>query len=472
MTTGTSHPGGYNYYIGITNQVTSASLWIYNPYYAPVDPGTSQPLDHFLDDAKAAGGLNNNYPYYYQGPNEEGLTSTAPFDGIHHDAPLFFFRTTFSLYQINSVYNPGDVNSLVAEESFKPFDATSADLNTHSCASGQLYDPNWSNGTGNGNTDNTYYHPNGMVAGAGCVSQPLNSTTAPNSYNCTWVMQWCQLYNFSTTAANNSGGTPVGTAVALQPPGGSYTGQYRLSVEVTGLVAKNNVYNSTLTDGWGQHGYSLKLCAGSPSTPVNCNDGTGSNGASNYNNPAMYLYGLNNMDVTFQTALTNTPANPNYPQTSCVTSNAYNYACMDLGCIPTLYAGRTMTLSIFDPGDGAGNLFLGVSPPQGAGTGTSVAYSYSGGGAIPTVAYDGRNVFQVHTAGASPPYNGLWVDVTLTLSSNYIGDCATTSGKTGYSGWWQLVYLTTDTSSASQPDDQIGVKFTLVGSPVHLTTIG
>jgi|GEM_PF-1641102 len=454
-TANSPHPGGYNYYVGITNAVSTASLWIFNPYYSPTNWNTNPPpLDHFIDN-----GASN----FYHGPLDEGLGQTTPFNGRNYDAPLFYFNTTFSLYQVNSLYDRSS-DTLIASEQFTPLDGISADLSAHSCASGQLYNPTWSNG----NTQNTYYHPNGITPGGGCLSSPLALTLSPN---CTWVMQWCQLYN-ATSGLPVAAGTPVtlcGAGVPCPSNGGNpSTGIYRLVVEATGITAKTNIYNSQITDGWGQHAYSLKLCAGDPSTPINCNDGSGSNGVSDYNNPPMYIFAWNNMDVTFQAPLTYNSPNPNYPQSSCVTSNTYGYACMDLGCIPTAYAGRTVTISLYDPGDGVGNLFLGIAPPQGAGS-TTVSYpSY-----LPTYTYDGEKVFQAHYANGYRPLNGLWVDITLTLGPNYEGDCVTTSGKSGYSGWWQLIYLTTDASgSGSQPTDKLAVSFTLVGSPVHLVPLG
>jgi len=440
-TANSPHPGGYNYYIGVTSTVSQASLWIFNPYYAPVNNTNPPPLDHFIDN-----GASN----FYHGPLDEGLGQSTPFDGTHHDAPLFFFTTTFSVYQVNSVYDRTS-DQLIAREDFAPLDGTPADLATHGCSSSQLYNPYWSGG----NTQNTYYHPTGITPGAGCLSAPLSLALSPG---CTWVMQWCQMYNEST-----------GKPVVLQGQSSTSTGIYRLVVEATGLDANTNVYDSQITDGWGQHSYAVKLCAGSPASPVNCSDGQGGNGTNTSVSPSMYIFGWNNMDVTFQAPLTTATPSTSDPATSCVTSNAYGYACMDLGCIPTAYAGRTVTISLYDPGDGSGNLFLGVTPPPGAGSTTTVTYpSY-----LSTQTYDGDTVFQAHYSNGYRPLNGLWVDIALTLSPSYQGDCVTASGTSGNPGWWQLVYLTTDApGSGSQPTDKLAVSFTLVGSPVHLVPVG
>ena len=35
------------------------------------------------------------------------------------------------------------------------------------------------------------------------------------------------------------------------------------------------------------------------------------------------------------------------------------YTCLDLACIPTSYAGRTLSVQLFDPGDGSGDIYVG-----------------------------------------------------------------------------------------------------------------
>lgn len=58
------------------------------------------------------------------------------------------------------------------------------------------------------------------------------------------------------------------------------------------------------------------------------------------------------MDVIFQASLSGRQPNQNYPQTSCVQSNSIQHSCVDLACIPSDYAGRSVTVSLFDVGDG------------------------------------------------------------------------------------------------------------------------
>jgi hypothetical protein len=79
------------------------------------------------------------------------------------------------------------------------------------------------------------------------------------------------------------------------------------------------------------------------------------------------------MEINFTAPLAEQTLDPTNPATSCVTSAKYPYTCLDPGCIPTAYAGRTATLSLFDPGDGFGSdIYIGVVRP--AGSGATVTY--------------------------------------------------------------------------------------------------
>ncbi len=233
-------------------------------------------------------------------------------------------------------------------------------------------------------------------------------------------------------------------------------GVYRLVVEATGLVSATPSYSSSTVDGWGAHSYALKVCTISTiTTPISCNNGAASNP------PGVTIFAWNNMEINFTANLgIDQPSQAN-PATSCVTSNATAYTCLDLGCIPTSYAGRSVTIKLYDPGDplgGGGDLYIGVVPPSGSGA--TVAYPSWLPANVQTM-IDGKQV--VHSWFGSPGYNefnGLWLNATATLSSNYTGDCE--MGASG-TGWWQLLYAGTAT-----PNDYIGVEFSLVGSPVHL----
>ena len=115
-TVNTAHPGGYNYELSVAPGLTP-SLFIYNPNYVPqpdcvpLNP-CARPLDHFLDQ-QAAPPAPVSAPGYYQGPSREGIGGIlgGSFDGVHYDAPLFYYTTTVSLYTVGSQYGrTGDMS--------------------------------------------------------------------------------------------------------------------------------------------------------------------------------------------------------------------------------------------------------------------------------------------------------------------------------------------------------------------------
>ncbi|HKV83771.1 MAG TPA: pilus assembly protein TadG-related protein [Ktedonobacterales bacterium] len=458
-TVNSAHPGGYNFEISVASDMAAASLWVYNANYVPQDNNGGNTLDYFL------GGSSN----YFEGPNGEGLGANghASFDGSNLDAPLFYFDLTYTVYQVNSQYDrSSDVK--VFSQVFHPYDGTSNDVWNHCGSFGTqlnpesgyqnipqtVYDPYYAGAT----TQNAY---NGAIQyGKGCVNPALsNDSSYPGGASPLCVLRWCKL-------SLNVGGT-----------GGLQGGRlYRLVIEATGLTANGDNYTSTVTDGWGSHSFALKLCdTANPANPVNCgNDGNGL-GAGQYKTvPNLAIFPWNNMDVVFQAALSSRQPNQNYPQTSCVQSNGIQYSCVDLACIPSDYAGRSVTVSLFDVGDGyqkqygaTGNIYISIVPPAGSvPKGTTIPISYA-----PTPTGMSTQDGDIAAVGSSftrwyapyRPFNGLWLTATIQLPSNYTGTCV------GNSGWFQLAYMVSN--SNLQPNDKVGVGFALVGSPVHLTPL-
>jgi putative Flp pilus-assembly TadE/G-like protein len=423
-TTGTAHPGGYNYGISIPSSIGGATLWVFNPSYIV---GASQPYDQFL-------GTGN--PAYFKGPNGEGLKAPplGPSALNTMDAPLFYFNTTFTLYKVNSLYDRTTDTQVGTPQVYPPYDAQSSDVNAHGCSAGTataVYDPYYQGGT----TPNAYFGT--IVPGQGCFQLTPGTTGSAPSWRTgapapCWAA-WCQL------------------------PFSLNSGTYRLVVEATGLAASTTSYNSGLTDGWGAHGYALKVCASltTSGTPISC-----SNGASG-TNPGVTIAGWNNEDTIFLSQTIQTSADPTNPATSCALSydGTHPYACMDLGCIPSQYAGRAVDVRLFDPGDGGGDIFLGVVQ---AGKG-SAGVTYNFVPAANQTTADGETV--VHTRFTSPTnfnaFNGLWLDATISLPPSYVGDCLANG-----TGWWQMIYI------GNNPHDKIAVTFSLVGSPVHLVQLG
>ena len=397
------------------------------------------PLDRFVDGSCVGSGfVNPGISNFYQGPTGEGIKN---WNGVNHDAPLFYYTTTFTLYAVDNQYNRLS-DRQVGQWVYKPYDATSRDLLTYGCVSPQVYDPYWSGG----NTPNTFYDPGDKAVASQCKTPSAAALICPN--------QWCVLAPDLNAAVSS-------------------TGLYRLVVEVTGLNAapKNPdgsiPYSSTSVDGWGVHGYALKLCDQAASVltsgPVGCGNGGTGLGAGQYKSlPPLAVFAWNNMNLTYAAALTTRAPNSQYPATQCSAGTTTPYTCLDMACIPTDYAGRTLTVRIYDPGDGidttgnnSGNMYVGVTAPPGSG-GTVTYPAYAQAQNL-IVTRDGKSVVQTMLGGYRP-YNGLFLDATLQLPSNYTGDCITT-------GWWQMIYAS---DNGTQPTDQLHISFTLVGSPSHL----
>jgi hypothetical protein len=402
-TRNTAHPGAYNYYINVPSAVGNTTIWVYNPSYIPNSTGGT--FDHF----------NNNSSNYFTGPNTTGI---AAYDG-HYDAPPFYFNVTYSLYQVASFFDRTSDTLVGTPQVYPPYDAVSSDVSLH-CGSGYpgVYDPYWGGST----TQNSYNPP--VVSGSGCIPLTFSPLTVHSgSVPAPCWQQWCPVF------AN------------LSP------GSYRLAVEDTGLPSQTANYTSNLQSGYGGHEYALKVCPAADSSPISCADGA---------NPGIQLSAWNNMDVYFSANLGTLPPNPADPSTTCITQTTpgTNYTCLDLVCIPTAYAGRSLTVQFFDPGDGGGDLYVGLAQ-AGVGT-TNVTYPAVPAGNI--VSIDGDTLVHAHFSGYNA-FNGLWLTAAITLPSSYTGTC--TPGQT-QTGWWQMVY------AGNNPGDNVAISFSLTGSPVHL----
>jgi Flp pilus assembly protein TadG len=183
-------------------------------------------------------------------------------------------------------------------------------------------------------------------------------------------------------------------------------GLYRLAIEDTGL--------SNTLNGWGEKDYALKVCP--PGTTTATVIGCATTAATS-------IAAWNNMTVYFSS-----------PNTS---------SYFDLANISAAYAGRTIQMSLFDPGDGSGSYFLRLVPPAGSGITVPVPPGINSG--LDDTATNSINA-------SNRAYNGRWVNTVLTLPANYAG------------GWWQIHYNVI----GGTPSDTVTFKFTLIGSPLHL----
>jgi hypothetical protein len=168
------------------------------------------------------------------------------------------------------------------------------------------------------------------------------------------------------------------------------------------------------------------------------------------------------MDVSFTSGLSTKAPDPDNPSTTCVPTGAgiaTAYTCLDLVCFPTSYAGRTLTVQVFDTDDGSGDIYEGIAE---AGVGTADV-TYPGLSSTYLTTIDGDTVVHARwsTPGGYNAFNGIWVTAAVTLPSSYTGNCQAGAGGTG---WWQLIYA----SSNGSPRDVVAMKATLAGSPVHL----
>jgi Flp pilus assembly protein TadG len=174
-------------------------------------------------------------------------------------------------------------------------------------------------------------------------------------------------------------------------------GTYRLVVEATG--------------GYGQHNYGVKLTDTSNNVFAN---GSG-----------VSIKAWNDMCVAFNLS-------------AGVTST------FDLAEIPAAYAGKTLNFSLFDPGDGGGNIFMRILDPSGnPATWPNWALT------VPA-----SNGTQLNASGGR--YNGQWLHVPIQIPTSY--------NPAAGADWWQVEYFASQAGG-----DVLSINVSLAGSPIHLT---
>jgi hypothetical protein len=178
-------------------------------------------------------------------------------------------------------------------------------------------------------------------------------------------------------------------------------GTYRLALEVTGK--------------YGYHQYAVKVTdtSGNPPPVVN--------------NQHVRLWAWNDMCVFYNQSGTN--------------------ATFDLGEIPAAYAGKTLTFSIFDPGDAAGSVNMEILDPSGNPV-QMPAW-------VKTVNGSGGTKIDANDTGVAY-YNALWLHLPVPIPATY--------NPTAGNDWWRVEYF------ANNPSDTVTVSITLSGSPIHLVS--
>ena len=144
---------------------------------------------------------------------------------------------------------------------------------------------------------------------------------------------------------------------------------------------------------------------------------------------------------------------------------------MYLAQIGTAYAGKTMKVQLYDPGDTNGlTATLRFLKPTASGY-TPATFSYTASqaaasGASACNSRSGTNVTSVVTANGSTSYfNGCWLTIMIPLVTSYVA--ATPAGEPG-PGWWKIQYTMGAGSAAAS--DLTTWKTQMIGNPVHLVT--
>jgi hypothetical protein len=141
--------------------------------------------------------------------------------------------------------------------------------------------------------------------------------------------------------------------------------------------------------------------------------------------------------------------------------------------LPPDYAGKTISVDIYDPGDtnGAttsGTMTLGIADPSGAIANVSpaVAKMYNLGTqrsnypAAATLVASGANpIVTVRTSGGSVPFDNYWLHFDIPIPSTY------SPGTDPANWWWSLQYGITGSVTGT---DTVTVAVSLRGNPAHL----
>ncbi|CAN5622361.1 hypothetical protein BH10ACT1_BH10ACT1_20240 [soil metagenome] len=125
-----------------------------------------------------------------------------------------------------------------------------------------------------------------------------------------------------------------------------------------------------------------------------------------------------------------------------------------LAQIDPIHAGKTLEVSLFDPGDGlSGDYYANIRAP---------------GNVVSTCKYRPRGTSTWTTsatcriqtrANGTNTYNGKWLDIQLPLSTSYT--CSTDC-------WWKVLYEFQGVTSGNSPNDRTVWSAQVIGDPVHL----
>lgn len=134
-----------------------------------------------------------------------------------------------------------------------------------------------------------------------------------------------------------------------------------------------------------------------------------------------------------------------------------------LGRIDAVHAGKTMVVSLFDPGDAQGTASIQILKPTTTGY-TPATFSYTADSNADSCCRSGTNITSLTTVqSGTSRYNNSWVTITIPLPKTYTaplppGEPAGTQG-----GWWKIKYAFDSTTS-----DTTTWQVLIRGNPVHL----
>ena len=125
-----------------------------------------------------------------------------------------------------------------------------------------------------------------------------------------------------------------------------------------------------------------------------------------------------------------------------------------LARIDPIHKGKTLVVSLFDPGDGAGgDYFVNLRGPGDS----QLACSYRTRGSTTSTSLTNCRI--ATRSGGTNVYNGKWLDLNVQIPNNYT--CTTDC-------WWKVKYEFNNIPASSGPNDRTVWSARVIGDPVHL----
>ncbi len=439
--------GGYNYLIWVPAG-TTADVQVYNPSF---DPGTdnNNTVNTYHDDDSSFPKLTS------YNPSSAGSSSSVPYTD--------YAAMGFTLYAVPVLYSrQSDVPLL--QDIFCPFNAYDLDQGT---ATYSYYEANSPNANG---CDNPSSASDQQVTVSG-TPWVFHRWISLNSYAPTGADANLFHQQFYDASALSTYGTDIGGVYYLA--GGSGGRYFRLRVDTLawdGAVINSqdatsspSVNSSSLPNGYplAHDAYSLQIV-----TPLGGSGNCAGGGASACTVSALADMGLYTPIQSGSTAL------------------SFD---VPLFYLPTAYAGKVISVRVFDPGDVGGDAYLGIQQPEYTSSSSgnpvpvqfasllvgsngpeadNLGISLGAGGNTPIAVNGGSFPFGSDSAviqtskGGGAIYNGQWVQFNIQVPSDY--QAAGTGTNPGY---WSLWYGVGKYTTAG---DTITVEVQYLGSPVHL----